>query len=459
MKRISNLLLAFLLTIPMLDAQTEFSLEEAIAYGLENSTSIRMQELEILDADDQILEYKSIGIPTVNASVNYQYFLDIPTQILPDFISPSVYEVLFEENVLERRDINSSQTFPARFGTDQNVTANITMNTMIFDYTWIKGLKAQKLYRELVRKQLDQKEYDLRSQITKAYLAVLIAGKNNELLNNNIENLEKVRNETQAIYESGFAELLDVDRLDFSLENLKSERENIFRLIDVTRNLLKFQMGFPIEEEIVLTEEFDELVNLTITEKVDLTEPVDFDKRAEYQAMKMGMELQEINEQVIRLGKLPSLRGFASYSRILQRNKLFDEEEAGWFPSTAVGITLDIPIFDGMNRKARIARAKIDQEQTALNMREFEQGMNLAIQNGRVQFVNARATVLTRQKALNLAQRIYDVAQIKYTEGVGSSLERTQAEADLYTAQNNYINALYELVVAKTDLEVALGNL
>jgi outer membrane protein TolC len=440
-------------------AQIQFSLEEAIAYALENSSTVKMQELEILDADGQILEYKSTGIPTLDASVDYQYFLDIPTQILPDFISPAVYGVLFNENLLEQREISTNATSPVRFGTDQNVTANLTMNTMIFDYTWFKGLKAQQLYRDLVRKQLEQKEFDVRSNVTKAYLAILIAEKNYELLEKNIDNLTDVRSETQAIFESGFAEQLDVDRLDFSLENLKTERENVFRLIDISKNLLKFQMGFPIRDDISLKDGFDNLVNLTITESLDLNEPVIYDNRPEYQAILMGLKLQDINQKVIKLGYLPRLDGFASYSRILQRNQLFNEEEAPWFPSTVVGISMKVSIFDGLNKKARLARAKIDEEQTLVNKREFERGMNLAVQNGRIQFINARQTVLNRQKALDLAQRIFDVAQIKYTEGVGSSLERTQAEADLYTAQNNYINALYDLIVAKTDLDIALGNL
>jgi outer membrane protein TolC len=218
-------------------------------------------------------------------------------------------------------------------------------------------------------------------------------------------------------------------------------------------------MGFPLGESIDLADGFDKLVNLTITEKIDLTEPINYQNRPEYQAILMGLELQEINQKVIKLGKLPAINGFASYSRILQRDQLLNENEGPWFPSTVIGLSLKMPIFDGFNRKARLERAKVDEEQTRISKREFERGMSLAVQNGRIQFVNARQSVLTRQKALDLAQRIFDVAQIKYTEGVGSSLERTQAEADLYTAQNNYINALYDLIVAKTDLDIALGKL
>ncbi len=450
---------SWLMMTAFLQGQVSFSLPEAIAYGLENSSTIRLQELNILDADEQIMEYKTTGIPKVNASVEYQYFLDIPTQILPDFLSPTVYGILFEEDLLPERDINTDATAPVQFGRNQNLTAGVNLSTMVFDYGWFKGLKAQQMYRDLVQKQLEQSEFDIRANITKAYLAVLVAERNVELLQDNINNLSRIREETSALYENGFAEQLDVDRLDLSLENLTTERDNIQRLIGVSKNLLKFQMGYPIAEEIELKDGFDDLVDHTITESIDLNEPVNFSKRPEYEAILKGLELQEVNQQLIRSGALPRLDAFASYSGTLQRNDLFDSNEAGWFPTSVVGLNLTFPIFDGLNRKTRLDRAKIDMDKTVIQKREFERGMTLEVQNSRIQFINARQTMIANRRALDLAQKIYDVANIKYKEGVGSSLERSQAETDLYAAQNKYINSLYDLIVAKTDLDIALGNL
>ena len=439
--------------------QQSFSLEEAITYGLSNSAVIKLEKLNVKDADGQILEYKSIGIPTISGGVDYQYFLDIPTQILPDFISPAVYGVLFQEGLLPQKAINTEGSAPVKFGKDQSLNASIALNTLLFDYTWIKGLKAQQLYRELVRKQVEQKEFDTRSNITKAYLAVLISNQNAVLLDNNIRNLEEIRRETNIIYENGFAEQLDVDRLDLSLSNLKTEREKIKNLSSITKNLLKFQMGYPIEMPIELKDNFDDLVNFAVAQKVALNDSINYNNRPEYQAINMGLRLQEINQQVIKLGKLPTLSGFASYSQQLQRNGLFNSDEAGWFPSTVVGVSLNVPIFDGFNRKAKLQRAHIETEKTLINKSEFERGMELTVRNARIQYINARETVKSRQNSLDLAEKIFDTSNIKYDAGVGSSLERSQAEADLYTAQNNYINALYDLIVAKTDLDIALGKI
>ncbi|MDX1406960.1 MAG: TolC family protein [Saprospiraceae bacterium] len=440
-------------------AQQSFSLREAIDYGVEHNANVRIEQLNVRDADGQLLEYKSIGIPKLNADVDYAYFLDIPTQILPDFISPAVYGVLFEEGVLDPRQIPQAGSTPVQFGKDHNLDASLSLETMIFDFAWIQGLKAQQLFRDLVLKNVRAKEYEIRSQVTKAYLAVLINERSIALLDDNIRNLETLYRETNAIYQSGFAEQLDVDRLALSLDNLRTDRQNLARFTDVTKNLLKFQMGYPITEPIDLTDEFDLLADQIFVERVSLTDPVNYQDRPEYVTFELREKLNEVNIRVIKSGYLPTLRGRASYSRTLQRNKLFDSDDSPWFPSSMVGVTLSVPIFDGLEKKARMERAQISLNKVTIAKSEFERAVDLEVRNARVQFLNASETVSARRRAMELAQRIYDTTQIKYREGVGSSIELTQAEAELYRTQTTYINALYDLIVAKTDLDIALGKI
>ena len=459
MKRVN---LSILLGLGLLmngQSQSAFSLNEAVAYALEHSAEMRIEQLNVADADGQLLEYKSIGIPKLTGDVDYSYFLDIPTQILPDFLSPAVYGVLIQEGLVEQQEIPTGASVPVKFGKDHNITAGLNFNTMLFDFAWIQGLKAQRLFRELVVKNLDVKAYEIRSAVTKAYLAVLITEENAELLDNNIANLQRLLNETQAIYESGFAEKLDVDRLALSLDNLRTQRQNATRLTELTQNLLKFQMGYPVDDDIALSDTFDELTGALSVEQIDLDAPVDFADRPEYRTIELTEQLNDINVEVIKSGYLPSLRANAGISRVLQRDDLFDGEENPWFPSSFVGVSLSVPIFDGLEKKAKMQRAQISREKVSIQKSEFERGVQLQVQNGRIAFFNAQETVQARRDAMTLAQQIYDTTQIKYREGVGSSLELTQAESDLYVAQTNYINALYDLIVAKTDLDIALGNI
>jgi outer membrane protein len=452
------IILSLILQGMVAQGQWQITLEQAIAYAMENSADIKLEKLNIKDAEGQILEVKSIGIPKIDASVKYSYYLDIPTIQIPDFISPVTYDVLFEEGLVEPKPIPQSGLIPAQFGTDHLLDAGFYLNTMLFDFAWIQGLRAQKMFRELSIRELDVTSYQVRSTITRAYMAVLIMERTNELIDNNISNIEKLLTETTARYETGFAEKLDVDRLIFSLSNLKVEKDKALRSIDVSKNLLKFQMGFPVIEEIELTDKFDIVADQLSVEAIDLTAGVNFFARPEYRALTLLEELNEINIKVIKAGYMPSFYGQASYAQSLQRNEFFDKSTP-WFPATVFGVSMNLPIFDGLERKAKLQRATIGSEQASIRRIDFENGMEMEVRNARIAYINARDASIMRSDAMDLAQSIYDVTQIKYREGVGSSVELTQAESELYTAQTNYINALYELIVAKTDLDIALGKM
>lgn len=443
-----------------LEAQQDraFSLDEAILYAKENNRDIKLEFLNIADAEGQLLEYKSIGIPKIEGTVGYNYYIDLPTQIFPDVFSPAIYGILFAEEVIPERPIPSGMPSEVQFGTDHNLNAGIELNALLFDFAWLQGLKAQRLYRELIVRNSEQKAYEVRGMVTKAYLAVLIAQRNFELLDNNIRNLERLSTETRAIFEEGFAEKLDVDRLTLSLENLRTEQGNAERLVAITKNLLKFQMGYPIAQPITLTEEFEDLTAELRVQNLE-NASIDFNARPQYQALLLAEELNGLNQKVIKAGYLPTLRGFASYSQQLQRNDLFDGNESPWFPVSIVGLTLNVPIFDGLEKKAKLDRAKISLEKNQLQKTMFENAMTLEVENAKIQLENARQTVNSRERAMNLANEIYQTAQIKYREGVGSSLEMSQAESDYYNAQTQYINALYDLIVAKTELDIALGKI
>jgi len=433
--------LHFVLVAMIAQAQWQLSLEQSIAFAMDNSADIKLEQKDIEDAESQILEFKSIGIPKIDANVDYAYNLALPTFQVPDFNDPG------------------GKPIPVQFGTDQRLDAGLYLNTMLFDFSWIQGLRAQKMFRELVVRELDVTEYQTRATITRAYMAVLIMQRTNELIDNNISNIEKLHAETQALYETGFAEKLDVDRLVFSLSNLNVEKNNALRAIDMSENLLKFQMGFPVMEEIELTDEFDIVADQLSVESIDLTAGIDYLARPEYRALTLLEELNEINIKVIKAGYMPSFRGQASYAQSLQRDELFDSNSSPWYPSSVVGVSMNLPIFDGLERKAKIQRAEINSEKASIRRIDFENAMEMQVRNARIAYINARDASVSRSDAMDLAQSIYDVTQIKYREGVGSSVELTQAESELHSAQTNYINALYELIVAKTDLDIALGKM
>jgi outer membrane protein len=419
-------------------AQKNFSLDEAIKYAKINSLKLNIQKTDINDVAGQIKEYYAIGLPKLSASVSYNYYLKLPTIIFPS---------------------DTGRGEAIQFGTKNNLTANLELNTLLFDGSFFVGLKAQKLYKELILKQINQSEAELTYQVTKAYLASLAIQENQKLVDKNISNLEKVKKELSEIYAAGLIEKLDVDRIELSLQNLNTEKEKLDLIATVTMNVLKFQMSYSLPDQIVLTDKLDDALNKSYLEIMDPAFRLNIQQRPEYPVISQSLKLAEINIKRYKVAYYPSLYGFASYQQSLQRNKLFDSNDNNWFPTALAGLNLNVPIFDGFDKKAKIMRAKTLHDKTKMQLTLFENAANLEFENARKQYLNASLSIEARKKSLQLADKIYETARIKFKEGIGSSLEITSAERDVYQSQANMLDAQINLINAKVDLDKSMGKL
>lgn len=440
-------------------SQQSFSLAEAVQYGLTNSIELKVKRIGQEDANQQVKEIKSIGIPKISGGVNYQHFLVVPSQPVQDFISPSIYGVLFEENVIPRRDLGEPQTFAFTLFQPNQLSANIEASSLVFDGSYLYGLKAAKFYRELASQETAVSAQKIKEQITKAYISVLITDENKKVINNNLENLGKSLNEIKALYENGFAESLDVDRIQLSYDNLTTELENLEQLILITKNLLKFQMNFPLDQEIMLTQTIDDLQSDWNANQIKETENLDFTKREEFKLLSLGQKLNELDLKRQKIGYYPTLRAFANLQGSLLRKNLFDNDETGIIPQSALGLSMNIPIYDGGERSAKIQRVKLNIQKNDLEMENLQKAILLQVSNAKLAYDNAVKKVNNRKKSLEVNQKIFDKTLIKFREGVGSSIEVTQAESNLYQAQGAYTNAVYDLLSALIDLQTSKGIL
>ncbi len=415
------------------------TLEGAIQFGMEHSLTLKNAQIDIVDAEQQIVENRAIGLPKLNFGVDYRYNLQLPASLLPArFIDPNAAEGEFAE---------------LKFGTKNTVSATLDFSSALFDGTWFVALKAAKVFRDFTTRQYVATQETVKNDVIQAYLPALMVKENQSILDKNIANLEKLLFETNQLYKEGFAEQLDVDRLELSLANLKVNRDNLNRSLETALNFLKFTIGYPVDEPLEVLDDIHSL--LVEASPEELGPGVDYNSRAEYAATELRIHLNELNVNRFRAGYLPVLNAFGSYSQNFQGDKLSD---AFRFPSSLVGLQFKLPIFDGLQKKAQIQRAKLDLELAKNQKKQLERSITLEVENARSNYLNAKQGVLNQQRTLELAQKIYDTTKIKYKEGVGSSLELTQAEQGLYDAQRNHTQALYDLLVAKANLDKALGK-
>jgi outer membrane protein TolC len=337
----------------------------------------------------------------------------------------------------------------------------LALNTSVFVFNgnYLKGLKVGRMFIELAKNQKELTEQEIKTNVTRAYQSVILTKKNIGILDKNIQNVESILKETRAFYENGFVEELDVDRLVLSKENLENEKSKLERLLSVSKNVLKFQMSYPLNEPIEIKDELEKNVDQALVKAIGLDDPIEPELRPEHRLLLEALEMDEADLERIKQGYLPSVYANLGVEGVLLRDKVFDGKEVGVLPNSVFGISTNIPIYDGGDTKSKIERKKIAMEKRQIELDEFNRSLFLQVYNARVDLINAKENLEITKRALSLSEKIYDKTQIKYKNGVGSSIELSQAEGDLYLSQANYINALYDILVAQTSLDIATGEI
>jgi outer membrane protein TolC len=464
---LSVILTAFLLRGGIAQDVVRMSLEDAISFALKNSSAIKAGQINITDADLQIKQSKATGLPRVDAEVNLQHFLvrpSLPAAALGFGNDPvSIYNAAYTQNrfkKLEEKAGISADPFdpPAvdgklAFQLKNNFNGGITASQLIFSGSYTLAVRAANFYRSLVDVQLKKKQDSLRNVVIDAYLPTLLLDEGVKTLEKNITNLEKTFVEVKATYKAGFVEQLDVDRLEFSINSLKAQRDNLIRQREIPMNALKLTINYPLEKPLELTDDINSLLQSVSNMNVD--EAIDYNKRPEIRELEATQKLLDLNVELQKAAGLPNVAAFGSYQYAFQGNTL---SKLFGIPTSLIGLKATYNIWDSNERKIKTQRAGLALEQFRLARTDVERFINFQVSNARIAIKNAEKNLENQEKNLALAEKIYAVTQKKYKEGVGSSLELTTAERDIYQAQANVRQALYDLLVAKKSLQKALGN-
>jgi outer membrane protein len=423
----------------------QFSLQQAIEYAYQNQNDIKNAQLDAEISKSKVKETVAIGLPQVSGSANIQRFLDIPTQLIPNFISPLTGA--------------APGTYPefieARFGTNYNASLGLSVNQLLFDGNYLIGLKASSVYKDLTIKALARTKIETNVAVTKAYYSVLVNRERLSLLDANIVRLEKTLKDTKAYFENGFAEKVDYDRLSVLYNNLTTERENVAKLVELSISLLKFQIGMPINNELILS---DKLESIQLQALVESNQVLTAEERVEYQLLKTSMKLNELDYKRNIVTHAPSLVAFGSFSKNYLNNDfgtLFDKS----FPTSVIGLQLNVPITGSGKKYHQTKQAKLTLEKSKNDLSNMENALNLQSKQSQISYNNSIRSLENQRKNMDLAKEVLRVSKAKYDQGIGSSLEVTTAETSLKEAETNYISSLYDALIAKVELDKAFGKI
>jgi outer membrane protein TolC len=435
-----------------LDFESPLSLEECLEYAYVNSANIKNALLDLRIAKTDVNVTKSQGLPQIDASVVYTNNFAVPTVYLPagagSFIGGGGNG---------GQQPPSDEEVALRFGIQHQSNATINASQMIFDGSYFIGLRAAQVYADLVRKDYLLTKSNIAEQVSKAYYSALVNKERATLLQTNLNRLDTLLKETTLLYENGFAEKIDVDRIKVQFNNARTEFQNVSRLAEVSVLVLKFQMGMPIEQEILLAESIQQVA---FTDEGLDDEDFSYDQRFDFAKLMVNKDLVELDIKNNRVQYLPKLTANANFGYNNGADNLDRLTNLSrWNELGTWGLNFSIPIFDGFRKYNLIQKSKLQMQQIDNSSKMLKNSIDLEIVQAKVQLENSLNNLNVQEENLGLAREVFRVSRVKYQEGVGSNLELVDAETSLKQSETNYYNALYDALIAKVDLKKALGVL
>ena len=442
-----TILLFLLTTTPFIgisqDIPEILSLQDAINYALKNNRNAKNAQRSVEAANELKWETIASGLPQIGVSLDYNYWLKQQISLIPsEFFGGNPGE--FSEII---------------FGTKQTMSVTANLSQKIFDGSYLVGLQSAKVFLEISKNAQKKTVLDIRKSVINAYGNVLLAEESEKILEKNLQVLEINFNETSKIYENGLIEEESVEQLQITLSRVKNNLLNARRLKDLAYKMLNLTLGIDVGSAVNLSDNLKFLTDENIVISL-LNADEDIEQTIDYKIAKNDTDSKELLVKLEKSKSLPTLNAFIN-GGYLGNNNSFDflNTSQKWFGLSLIGVTMSIPIFSSGMRIAATKRAKINLEQSRDNLIETEQIIKLEILKAKSAYKFAIEEYNNNQKNLRLAERIEKKNQIKFFEGISSSFDLRQAQAQLYKSQQELLQSMLEVINKKADLETALNQI
>jgi len=419
----------------------KFSLEEAISFALDSNYTAINSRRDIAKAIKQKWETTASGLPQLSAGLNYQNNLKQPVSLIPaEFVGG-----------------DPGSFVPVIFGTKQLATATATLEQLIFDGSYLVGLQAAKAFLDYSENADEKIRLEIRKGVINAYASVLLSEELITIFQKNKNTLERNLFEIRQTFENGMAEEEDVEQLEITLLDVETQLSNATRTNIISRQMFNVALGIDINEDVVLTENLDQLTQQNISLDI-MNSSLSVEENIDY---KIAFNLTEQRSLELKLEKsraLPSLNAYVNYGTQAYSNDFsFLDTNQQWYQSSVLGVSMNIPIMSSGMRGARTQQARIALDQAETQLEETKQNIQLEYASALNTYQFQLENYQNSKKNLQLAERIEQKNQIKFTEGLASSFELRQAQTQLYTAQQQYIQSMLDIINAKTELETVLN--
>jgi outer membrane protein TolC len=433
------LLSAFMLgALAIAQDQTSFSLVEAEEFGVNNSEKMKNAILDHEAARKRVWETTAIGLPHISAEGQFQHLIDIPTQV----VDASLFNPMAPPG----------EVMEFQMGQKYQTSLSFNASQLIFDGSYLVGLQFAKFWMKMNANGIERSKADIKSMVREAYYNVLVANKNVVLMDSILKSTEKLEESTRKFFDNGMIPKEDMDQLVFTLNQVRMSKLNAERQAEIAVNLLKLQMGYDFDKELVVTESLDDVLAGILAESPVLK---DYDNKnnSNYQMLSEQKTLDEFNVRNEKSKYYPSVGAFFSHAQNAYRNEFNFFADEAWYPTTVWGVQVKIPILTSGQQMMKVQQAEIKVEQDANNLSNLERSLEFQELQLKAKFQMAYDQMITEKENVDLAQFIYSQALKRKSNGVISSLEVTQLQNQLLQAEGAYINSIMNLFNVKIQLD------
>jgi outer membrane protein len=425
------LVLAVCMNFLPINSQDKLSLDldGAINYALEHNLLLKNAGLDIEEATEKVKETLAAGLPQLNASVDYSNFLGAEMQLRFNPEAPAT-------------------TIP--FKPTSNL--QLSVGQLIFSGNYIIGLHIANLYRSTMETSYKKSEQDIKEQVMKTYYLVLVSEKNREISENNLKNIRNIYEKTKPMADVGIVEKTDVDQLYVQVSVVENLLISAEAQLEMSYNILRLQLGVGAEKNIELTESLEEILD-KINFETALIEPFSINSNLDYQLLQSHQKIIEKQVSLEKMSFLPSVTGYYNYTEKILKPE-FDIS-----PKNIIGLNVNVPIFSSGMRRARLKQAKLNmlsgenniellEQQMLINEKQLKYNLKIALEQYKNQKINA-----------GVSKRVYENINLKFQQGIVSSLDLTTANSNYITTEANYIKALMNLLEADVSLKKLYSSL
>jgi outer membrane protein TolC len=436
-------LIIFAFSADVLFAQQSFTLVQAQEYALKNNYNNKNARIDIDIAKKKVWETTSIGLPQINGKIAYQNIFTVPVM---NFSTP----YLITDPDPEKMKLGYKE-YPIELGVKDNWTYSLTASQLIFNGSYFVGLKTSKTFKRFSQEALTKSETDIKENVANAYYLALTLEESKRLLDSSMVSLQHTLYEMTEMCKMGFIENTDTDQMSLNVSNLKNTILSVNNQLTLAYQLLRYQMGMKVTENIVLADKLDDVISQIKAEDL-LAATFDLNSNINYQLLSTQEKLSELNYKYEISKSLPTIAAF------YQHQELGQKPAFNFNPPDVLGISIDIPLFSSGGRAARISQSKMALEKAGNTKQQVAEGLQMEALQAQSDLKLTLDKYINEKNNLMLSKRIYEKTLTKYKEGVSSSMDLTQANMQFLTAQSNYYQSVMKLLTAKNKMERILSK-